>query len=154
MTQPVQPTLVSAQIERLLGLIDRLSAVVTLENQLLADNRPQAIAELQGEKERLSETYHAEMETLRAAPELLQGAEPPQMAALKSAVNAFNDLLDEHRRKLLAAKTVSERLLRAISDEVSKRERPVQGYDQNAAMAKPAHAYHKRPVSLALNQVI
>ena len=66
----------------------------------------------------------------------------------------FHRLLDDHRRALEAAKTVTERLVRTIADELAGDDRPTHRYDQNALIVQRRSAYGGRAVSLALDQVI
>ena len=136
-------------------LAERLAELVTLENQLLADRRPREIADLQDEKLRLSESFQAEMDAVRRDPAILAGADPQAVADLKATIGRFNQVLDEHRRRLVSAKTVTERLVAAISEEVARKDRPAPGYDSSAGPARDSRALRRgRPVSLALNQVV
>ena len=143
-----------ANVQRLLQVTLRLTELVESENECLDERRPQELTESQTEKERLAELYQAELEMVRENPRILAAADPEQVARLKAAVGRFNATLDEHRRRLLAAKTVSERILKTVSDEVSRKDRPIPGYDKNAVVAVPKDASRTRPVSLALNQVV
>ena len=108
-----------ANVQRLLRVTLRLVELVERENECLDERRPQELTESRAEKERLAELYQTELEILRKNPRILEAADAEDMARLKAAVGRFNATLDEHRRRLLAAKTVSERVLKTVSDEVT-----------------------------------
>jgi hypothetical protein len=93
------------------------------------------------------------MSALRSNPALLKQATAAEIAALKEATRTFREALSEHRRLVQAAKSVTERMIQRISEEVAQRQRPVRRYDARAELAS-ALSTARRPVSLALNQVV
>lgn len=140
-------------IDALTQVTSRLVDVVVLENEVLRTRRPRELAQYQEEKQRLAGAYEHHMAALRANPGLMKQASQPEIDALKQATRAFREALAEHRRLVQSAKSVTERMIQAISDEVAKRQQPVRRYDASAAVATPLAAA-RRPVSLALNQVV
>ncbi len=98
---------------------------------------PRDLAAHHEEKEALSNAYRTEMETVRQDPSAIAAAPPQEVARLKTVLGAFHRLLEDHRRALNTAKTVTERLVKHIADELAGDDRPT-----------------RRAVSLALDQVI
>ena len=80
------------------------------------------------------EKEKGEMAELQANPSLLEHAEPEEISRLKAATKRFQQVLEEHRRLVQTTKSVTDRMLKAITDEVSAKQRPVEGYDQTATM--------------------
>ncbi len=138
----------------IIGLTERLSALLAAENAMLASERSAEIAAHREEKERLTRAYGVEMAALRARPKWLTASPPADIDRLKTATGHFQKLLKQHRQALLAAKTVTERMFKAIGDEVVKRRRPLEGYDENAAMKFLANARSAPAIPVALNQVV
>ena len=141
-------------VGRLIETTTRLCEMLAKENSLLAARRPRDLAAYQEEKEALSRAYQDEMETVRDDPAAVSEAAPRDIARLKAALGIFHRLLDDHRRALEAAKSVTERLVKSIADELAGDDRPTHRYDQRAMIAVPRSAYAGRAVSLALDQVI
>ena len=142
------------KISAIIALTDRLGEIVTAENELLAARRSSEIGAHRDEKARLSEAYEREMADLKANQSWLAASADEDIARLKSSNRSFHAVLAKHRRAVLAAKTVTERMLRTIGEEVAKRQRPLNSYGQNATMT-PAFGGPSGPaVSVALNQVV
>ena len=93
------------------------------------------------------------MTTIRRDPQLLREADPAEVTALRAAAERFRSLLQEHGRRVAAAKSVTERLFKTITEDVLQRRQRVEGYDRRATM-RPAFGKGQETVSLALNQVI
>ena len=140
-------------IDTLTDITSRLDEVMAKENQILVHRRPHELAGFAAEKEELATAYEREMAELHANPTLLERAEPDEISRLKAATMRFQQVLEEHRRLVQTTKSVTDRMLKAITDEVSAMQRPVEGYDQTANMRTPFNR-NARPVSLALNQIV
>jgi hypothetical protein len=140
-------------IDSLTQVTARLGEVVLAENEILRTRRPRELAAWQEEKQRLTGVYEHHMSALKANPALMKQASKDEIDALKAATRGFREALGEHRRLVQSAKSVTERLIQSISNEVAKRQRPVARYDTTGAMPAPLAAA-RGPVSLALNQVV
>ncbi len=141
-------------VARLIETTMRLCDILSMENNLLAARRPRELGAHQAEKETLSHVYQSEMETVQNDPSLIAATPHEEVARLKSVQGIFHRLLEDHRRALEAAKTVTERLVRTIADELAGEDRPTHRYDQNALIVQRRSACAGRAVSLALDQVI
>ena len=140
-------------IDSLTQVTSRLGEVVLAENEILRTRRPRELAAWQEEKQRLTAAYEHHMSALKANPALMKQASKDEIENLKAATRSFREALGEHRRLVQSAKSVTERLIQSISNEVAKRQRPVNRYDTRGQVQAPLAAAH-RPVSLALNQVV
>jgi len=140
-------------IDTLTDITTRLDDVMAKENQILINRRPHELAGYAAEKEALAMAYEHEMAELQANPHLLSRAEPDEIGRLRAATKRFQQVLEEHRRLVQTTKSVTDRMLKAITEEVSAKQRPVEGYDRTASMRTPFNR-NQKPVSLALNQVV
>lgn len=140
-------------IDALTDITTRLDDVMAKENQILIDRKPHELAGYTAEKEELATAYQREMAELHANPTLLSRAEPEEINRLKAATKRFQQVLEEHRRLVQTTKSVTDRMLKAITDEVSAKQRPVEGYDRTASLRTHFNR-SERPVSLALNQIV
>lgn len=145
----------SGRIALLVDVTRKLGALIASETELLRRRRPRELAALQPEKDRLSKIYDNEMRLLRQNPAVAAAAPPADKEQLRSVIGWFGKILEDHHRALMVAKTVTERLVKAVSEEVSSRTGVVAGYSKYATATTPAPgARRARPVSLAVNQVI
>lgn len=144
-----------AAADRIRSLIDitkRLAQIIQRETTLLKERKPREIAELQSEKTKLGAAYEEELTIIGRNRDSLAAQAPKEMRELQSVVNAFRTILDEHGRVLAAAKVVTERMIRNVSQEVARQDRPDGGYSRYASKPRPGRG--ARPVSLAVNQVV
>ena len=117
------------------------------------NKRASLVEKLTAEKERLIGEYELEMGQLNGNPSAITSAGPDTLERLKDATSHFREVMEEHRRLVQSAKSVSDRMLKTITEEVSQRQRPVTGYTAKAEMRTP-FSRTQTPVSLALNQVV
>ncbi len=141
------------RIALLVDVTRKLGTLIANETELLRRRRPRELAVLQPEKERLTKIYDNEMRVLRENPGLAAASPPKELDILRSVINWFAKVLEDHHRALMVAKTVTERLVKAVSEEVSARSGVVTGYSKYATTAHPT-VRKARPVSLAVNQVV
>lgn len=145
------------RIAGIIAVLNRLSEIVTQETALLRHRRPQALSETNAEKERLAATYARELREIKANPSLIKSASDAEKEALKSAMTAFQEIMDEHARRLIVVKSVTESMVQAVAEEVHKRKNPVNGYCRNAALQSAVNGQYSANGSstpLAINQVI
>ena len=140
-------------IKNLTDVANRLGELVATENEILRDRRPMDLEVYRDEKERLTEAYERHTAALARDKDVLKTVEPAAIDQLRSATRRFQDVLEEHRRRVQSAKTVTERMIRAITEDVASRDRMVKGYDGNAMM-RPVIGRSEKAVSLALNRVV
>lgn len=147
-------TALSERISRIRELVHRLGEIINAETAVLRKRQPSELADTQTQKNQLTKAYDEEISDLRENPAILAAAQDGEVDMLKSIIGQFRVILDEHNRALFVAKTVTERFIKAVSDEVAGRDLTVIGYTRTAQAAALAPPPGGRPVSLALNQVI
>ena len=136
----------AGRMAQLITLTERLTALITDQVRAFEARRPQDAAVNADETGRLANLYRHESMRLRAQPELLAGAPVEMRQRLIGATRAFDAVLARHGRAVEAAKTITEGLVRAIAEEVSRQRGVVAGYGPKAIQAmRPA-------TSLALNR--
>lgn len=148
------PTALSERISRIRELVLHLGEIINAETKVLRNRRPDELADTQQQKKQLTMAYDEEINDLRENPAILAAAQDGEVDLLKSIIGHFRDILDEHNRALFVAKTVTERFIRAVADEVAGRDSTVVGYTKTAQTRALATPPGGRPVSLALNEVV
>lgn len=138
-------------IKRVISVTSELTQLIAEENALLEARRPRDMLALQEKKGRLAAIYGSEIGALKRQSRAAAQAAPELIAALRQASERFQEAMAKHVRLVSTMRTVTEKVLKAISDEVEKRNNPVQTYGGNAALNRaPVH----KPTSLALNRTI
>ena len=121
-------------VERVLSVSEQLTDVIRRESELLESNQPLSIGELQEEKIRLSNEYAMDIQAISLRKELIDRAPAEKINRLKTAMTTLNTALERNGNLLLAAKSVSERILKSVADTVNEHKAPSLGYGRNAAM--------------------
>ncbi len=143
-----------ARIAEVIGTTEQLTMMVAEESELLTARRTQEIRARHEEKARLVELYRSELEALRADSSWREATAPGEVDRLKAATRRFHEVLDRHRRLVIAAKTVTERMFRAIGEEVARRQRPLNGYDSGAALRTVPNVDRMPAAAIAVNQLV
>ena len=153
MTAPA-PT-VHPALARAAQIAVRLAEVIENENEALAQHRPGSLSGTEEAKTTLSLTYHEAMEELRANPELVKAASPAEVEELRAAGTRLNGALDAQRRRVVAARRVTERILDAITEEVERRRFPVRQYDRSAAVSRPSRrGARPAPTAVVYHEIV
>lgn len=132
-------------------LTRRLTDVINQENALIKNRRPAEAKALIEEKSRLAAAYAREMDMVRRNGGVRAFATAEQLQELRSETAQFQKILDDHRRILERARALTEGMLKAVGDEVARRQQPAQGYGKNAALSNNRQ---NMPASIALNEII
>jgi hypothetical protein len=133
----------------LLDVTIRLSDLMTRENEILRSQRPQDIKALQAEKTELANGYDHFMQELRKHPGLLGSAPAATRDALREATVRFQKVMTDNERALRAARSVSERLLKAIVAAVSEKQVSAAAYSSAGVLN---NAGPRRAVAMTLNK--
>jgi hypothetical protein len=129
------------RMEQLIVLTERLTALIAEQLRAFETHRPQDAAINADETARLANLYRHESLKVKADPSLLSGAPVELRDKLIAATRAFDAVLARHGRAVEAAKTITEGLIRAIAEEVSKQRNAVASYGPKAQQApRPATA--------------
>lgn len=120
------------RVDQLIILTERLTEVVAKQCQCFEQHRPQDAAALMEEAGRLSNLYRHESMRVRADPGLVIAAPVELRQQLIRATEAFDAVLARHGRAVMAAKFVTEGLVRAIAEEVASQRDQLSGYGPGA----------------------
>lgn len=131
---------------QLLGLTERLTALVEAERAEIAARRPPDEAAA-AERARLATVYRQEMAQIAQDRRRLAGLAPALSRQLEAATTTFMAALDAHARAVAALKDISEGLVQAIAAEVSRAQPRGSGYDAGGYRPREAG-----PIPVAVNQ--
>lgn len=126
---PLGATNINDRVSAILSLTQQLTSLIAAETDLLKSRRAAALRETEAEKTRLSSLYAREMRAIQARPELLAGASSKQKEMLKAASGAFRACMVTHVRTLARIRAVSESLVVAIGEELSRLRKPMTSYN-------------------------
>ncbi|MDB5465570.1 MAG: flbY [Phenylobacterium sp.] len=120
------------RVDQMILLTERLTELIALEAQAFEQRRPQDAAVYIEETSRLANVYRHESVRIRNNTNLVSSAPPAQRQRLIRATEAFDAVLARQGRALMAAKTVTEGLVRAIAEEVASQREQKSGYGPTA----------------------
>ena len=141
-------------IASLINVTRQLSEVIQQETNLLRNHqRPLEMKVLQAEKIKLTESYESQFVTVSERSQLFLEQAPEEMNTLNSVIHAFRLTLDDHNRALFAAKTVTERMIRAVTKEVAQKDQPLQGYSKYPSTENQS-VKARRPISITFNELV
>ncbi len=126
-----------------------LTKVISDEIILLQTNRPKEMEKLLPLKNQLMAAYHKEMSELGARGGLPASGNGTAVRSLKQESRLFQTVLTRHTRLVKSLKTISEKMIQAISHEVIKTQNQAARYGANGAQS-----VNKSPTSITLNQTI
>jgi hypothetical protein len=128
------------RVDQLIILTERLTDAVARQAQCFEAHRPADAGALMDEVARLANLYRHESARVRADPRLVSGAPADLRLRLIRATEAFDAVLYRHGRAVMAARTVTEGLVRAIAEEVASQREKLSGYGPGARAPASAAA--------------
>ena len=111
-----------------IDLTNRLAAVMTREAELLRAMRSSEIAALQEGKAALAAAYAGALGVVRKNAAEVNAAGPGRRQALEEATAGLKRAVDDNLRAVNTARTVNERLIKALSAAVAETRLPVATY--------------------------
>lgn len=137
-------------------VVGRLIEILTIENEHLRARQSTKIKDSLAEKTRLVAIYNQQMGLIKLNTKTFSTYPKVDIDRLKQMSETFYAVMDEHFRMLSNIRTVTEGIVRAVAEEVQKKNRPVSGYDASAAVNQPSNktvaSYGNNAISI--NQVI
>jgi hypothetical protein len=128
------------RVDQLTILTERLTDVIARQCQCFEQHRPQDAALLMEEVARLANLYRHESMRVRADPGLVIAAPPEMRQRLIRGTEAFDAVLARHGRAVMAAKFVTEGLVRAIAEEVASHRDQLSSYGPSARAPTASNA--------------
>jgi hypothetical protein len=129
-----------AGLEAMIGLTEKLTAMLADQARAFEQHRPQDAAAELPEVTRLSGLYRAGSAHIKGQPGLIESAPLELRRRLLRATEAFEAVLQRQGRALAASKTVTEGLVKAIAEEIAARRNVGQAYGPGATRRSPATA--------------
>ncbi|MGA0600862.1 flagellar basal body protein [Caulobacter sp. KR2-114] len=130
MSQDSNPA--NARVEALIVLTDQLTSALAQQCKAFEAHRPQdAAASMEGVG-RMANVYRRESAEVRLQPALVSSASPALRQQLVRSTEAFEAVLARHGRAVLASKTVTEGLVKAVAHEVAATRLTGTGYGPGA----------------------
>ena len=142
----------SERITDFLKITSRLISVLEREIEMLRAMKPAEIQVLQQDKIVLAAAYESQVKSLKEHPELLDNLTPALRAELKAVVATFEKTLVKNAHALRAAKYTTERVLKAIADEIENKRLENASYSANGQVERTSAAGGRQPVSVSVDQ--
>lgn len=120
-----------------LEIASRLAALMERENTHLAKHEPAGVAALQDEKLALTRAYTTRVREIQRDPATLAAVTGAVRDEMKKAFARFDDVARRNELALKAARTVNERVLKAIVEAANAQQPQVAGYSRTGAAARP-----------------
>lgn len=138
----------TSQIDTLIELSGRLARLLESESEHLRAMRLSDLAELQEEKAKLAAAYAGAFESVRDNPSAVREAEAGLRAALKDATGGLRETIGANVRAITAAKTINERLVRALSEAVASTLMPLAAYTATGGTAPASSLAGQVPLAI------
>lgn len=116
----------AAKAERLLAMTGRLITALTMDVAALEQGRPREFKLIEPEFQRLAAQY--EREAAGFTRREMESISTEMRAAYTASVRKLGDLLKQQQRILTRMRRVSEGMIRAVADELARREAAARPY--------------------------
>jgi hypothetical protein len=120
-------------IADLLKTMGKLEDVLVRETEVLQQNDPTAMYEIQKSKTQLAAAYETRVKDLQSDPALLTDLPDESRSALRERMNEFDRKVRRNARAINAARVITEDLLRNTVEIVKKHRRESGGYGASGA---------------------
>ncbi len=108
------------KIQDVIHLTARLAQLLAEEVDLLGEMKVSRIEALQKEKIFLTNALDAQRKLLDKHPGLVDTIPSQDKHDLQQVVNVFNDILAENHRKLMLAREINAKIVKAVTDVVKE----------------------------------
>lgn len=133
----------TAKLERLSAMTGRLVTALTMDVAALEQGRPRELKLVEPELQRLAALY--QREAANFTPREMEAAPAALREKYLSQVKLLRDLLKRHQRLLTRIRRISEGMIRAVADELSRRQASMRPYARTPAAKL-------RPGAMVFNQ--
>ncbi len=124
--------------EQLVLLTQRLTAIVLEETRRIDAREPPLDGAEADEKNRLSNAYRLELARIKQEPSMIEGAPSTLMHRLRQETEALHAALAKHEIALNAVKIITEGLVQAMAEEVSRQRGGAGGYTPQGVIDTPS----------------
>ena len=123
----------TAKFERLLAMTGRLITALTLDVDALSHGRARELKMIEPEMQKLAALY--EREAAAFSEREMQAVPAALREKYLASVKVLRDLLKQQQRLLTRMRRVSEGMIRAVADELARREASARPYSRSPAAA-------------------
>ena len=138
----------ASRIADLLAHTSRLIACLQQEIVLIRSMRPEAMKQMQPEKDMLADTYRAFALALKEPGEGADRVSPALREELVEVTERVQASLTDNLRALRAMRDVNERVMRAIVSALDEKRSSVTGYDSRGSLRKGRRTVAVEPATL------
>lgn len=124
--------------EQLLLLTERLTELVVEETRRIDAREAPLEGALADEKQRLANAYRLELARVKDDKSLLEGAPAPLLAKLRERTALLQEMLSVHEIALSAVKLISEGMVQAMAEEVTRQRGGEAQYGAHGGLNNPA----------------
>jgi hypothetical protein len=132
------PSDATVKLERLLAMSERLSAAITADIAALESGRPRDMKTIQPETQKLSALYERELSGF--SPKETAAVPAELQAKCAAAAKRLSECLQRQQRLLKRMKTISEGMVRAVAEEMQRRQVAARPYSPKKAAPRSASA--------------
>lgn len=136
----------NVRVEALIVLTNQLTSALSQQCKAFEAHRPQDAAYSVEEIGKMANVYRRESAEVRLQPALVSSASPALRQQLIRSTEAFEAVLARHGRAVMASKTVTEGLVKAVAQEVASTRLTGRGYGPTA------QASQGQATAIALNR--
>jgi hypothetical protein len=140
------------KVEAFTAVVRELVAVLRAEIDHVRAMRLDGVRALQEPKARLSEAYAENHAELAGDVEGLKALPPTLTAGLRIALGELKDVVQENARRLAAARTVNERLMRTLAAAAAGGTRPTV-YARDGRQADPQRTVRAFNLPMTCNRL-
>lgn len=108
-------------IQEVIAVTARLGQLLAEESELLGAMKVAKIETLQKEKTYLVNALEAQRKLVNQSPHVLETIPSRDKKDLQEVVDVFNHILEENHRKLLLARQVNQKIIKAVADAVKQK---------------------------------
>lgn len=138
------------------NVIERLTALLKMENDALAERRLDVLSGNADAKAELTNEYQQAIMAFRNDPGRAQALRPEQRSHLQKMMEQMRELIEVNARHVIRFKSIAEGIVKSIADEANRKDRTVDGYGArgNRATMSVAQNAYARPNALSVNRTI
>lgn len=125
------------RVEQLLIVTGRLTELIGEEARRIEARESPLDGAAAEERNRLANAYRLELGRIKHEPALIATAPSPLLDELRAKTTALNTTLAHHETALAAVKAVTEGLVQAMAEEVTRQRGGANGYGESGMLSRP-----------------
>ena len=142
------------RFEDMFAALEQLTALLSEENQMLAEFRVSSIAGLQEKKSQLSWLIELQKEYLVKHPELLTAMEDEARVLIQQRGVMLEKALEENFQRLTSARLINQKIVEAVTAVVNDHFGTAGGYSEKGERGLVIGRDRKNNNALTLNQAV